>query len=465
MPLMGLPDLATGLAKILGTSGDQRNPAVQAQLAEQAGPAIPPLLQAPQGPQRVNPSLPAGPTNPAIVNPPAPRAMPYTTQPTTSPTGEIPQEMAPGGPILEQTNKFYNEAMKQFKPLDRTRMDQALKGGEDAYDRGQATSNDQVELLKQGLNQYLQMPQGIDFTPLAALSDSIYGGNLSQAARAVAPETPEQKLKNMFGMQGKIAELKGQISDRDLSFLKDKLNQLNWMEQHQIEQEKGRAGIAEAGMKALPSAGMAMQRLGLQNDRLNLMTEKEARGSVNNDPMLKQYAPRLEGAAKIGELIQAAKSGKVVSNQALLGQVNAEIARLETGSQSPGLGASEKTELQDRKAQLQSYFDSITGDPKAAVRPEVLQTGQKLVDELGGSYMKGVDSRMDMLRSGMRPGQQAIVDQKHKSLIDTYSPRFGGWHGLNEVAGAPGGAPAVDADLSKLSPAELQQYIQTHGGK
>ncbi len=156
--------------------------------------------------------------------------------------------------------------------------------------------------------------------------------------------------------------------------------------------------------------------------------------------MLKQYGPRLEGAAKIGELIQAAKSGKVVSNQALLGQVNAEIARLETGSQSPGLGQSEKTELQDRKAQLQSYVDSFTGNPSDAVDPRVLDTGGKLVTELSGSYMKGIDSRMAGLKAGMTPHQQAILDEKHNSLKSTYSPRFGGWHGLNEVKG---GMPKV----------------------
>lgn len=194
---------------------------------------------------------------------------------------------------------------------------------------------------------------------------------------------------------------------------------------------------------------------------LNYKQDKEARTTMNNDAMMKVYVPRLEGAAKINELIESAKSGKVVSNQALLGQLNAEIARLETGSQSPGLHASEKTELNSRKAQFQALVDSFTGDPKASVDPRILNTAQKMVNELKDSYTRGIDSRVEYLKSGLNENQKGIVDEKHKSIKNTYAPRFGGKWG-DEQVGEPsqGGQKGLVNNGPLSEDAFIQKFLE-----
>jgi hypothetical protein len=188
----------------------------------------------------------------------------------------------------------------------------------------------------------------------------------------------------------------------------------------------------EAAKNAAEARAAAMEaalRSRSDNNEKNrsFRSDKEARATANSDSLLKQYVPRLEGAAKIGELIQSARDGRVISNQALLGQVNAEISKLETGSQSPALHAAEKTELLDKSAQMHALVDAITGNPTDAVRPEVLNAAEKLVNELSGSYMSAIDSRMDYLKGGASESQEHVFNEKHDSIKRTYGPRFGHW--------------------------------------
>lgn len=267
--------------------------------------------------------------------------------------------------------------------------------------------------LQQYMKDYQNLPQKTDYQALAAFAGNLpqnKNSQLLEAAKAGAPETAEKRQENIINQQQALAKQEGE--------------QANMMSMAKILQGQNAAQLRQQNMA---------ERMAMQQSRLDNQKMKEARTTVNNDGLLKVLTPRLEGAAKIGELIDSAKTGKVVSNQALLGQINAEIARLETGSQSPGLHAGEKTELVDRMAQLGAMRDSITGKPQDAVRPEVLQTNGKMVDELKGSYMRGIDSRMDFLRNGMEPQQAQVVDDKHSSLKKTYSPRFGGWDGIEKT--------------------------------
>lgn len=384
------PDL--NVWKMLSIQGDQQNPAIMSQLASQAEP------QAPDDSSALPMGLPPAP--PPQITPAEPQDVRLSTQPTEQPLGTLPQEIVPQQQLLS--------------PKESADWIGSQTGGAEKMAR-EAMRNQDMDLakLRDSLAKYQKTPDQTDYRPFAAFVDSMTGSNFAPVAQAMAPASPQEKAKTQLEALKDINTGSGYLSKDQLDYLKSKQDVL--------------------GKLAANPAGMQLARMDLMKQRLNQQVGKEARGSVNNDKMLSTYTPRLEGAAKIGELIQSANEGKVVSNQALLGQVNAEIARLETGSQSPGLGASEKTELQDKKAQLQAYVDSISGKPSDAVRPQVLDAGNKLVKELGGSYMKAIDSRMNFIKAGMTPDQQAIADQKHQQIIKDYSPRFGGWNGLDQT--------------------------------
>lgn len=339
---------------------------------------------------------------------------------------DTPRLAASQGPsqIELQRQMLMAQAPKASPEMDRA-MAIANQNEAEAMVRQQQALDEQ----KAQVAQYAAQKPGIDFRPLAGLSDAWYGGNLSQSANAMAPESAAAKAEKLAALRNQITQGTGQLTKDQMSAIEAQLKQQSYKENRMTKEDIAKMNNLTKLTTSGATQGLAKERLGLMQERLNLMYGKEARSTANNDAILKQYIPRLEGAAKIGELIQSARDGKVVNNQALLGQLNAEIARLETGSQSPGLGQSEKTELQDAKARIASFADSLTGKPSDSVHPEVLDAADKLVNELSGSYTRGIDSRMKYLSSGMTPQQQKILASKHESIKSTYAPRLGGWDG------------------------------------
>lgn len=312
--------------------------------------------------------------------------------------------MAP--PTPQQTSATMMRKTAGVNPADLLAYQSKLNDYNNQY-------KDQLGKLQGYMQDYRTTEQPTDYRPIAAFLGGLpqnKNTQLLEAANAMAPESKAKQQQNAIANQQTYTKDIGEMAKNS-----DYVKMLNGQMQQQNNMLRNQ---------------MMSNRNALGQQRLTFQEEKEARGTVNNDPMLKQYAPRLEGAAKIQELIEAAHSGKVVSNQALLGQLNAEIARLETGSQAPGLHAAEKTELNQYAAQLGAVRDAITGNPTDSVDPRILNTAGKMVTELSGSYMKGIDSRADMLAGGMRDNQRGIVDEKLNSIRKTYAPRFGGWNGL-----------------------------------
>jgi hypothetical protein len=424
---------ALNLWKMLSMQGDQSNPAMMSQMAAQATP--PPADPS----QMMSMMPPQAPPPPPQVTPAPPQKIPQSAQPTTQPIGTLPQEIVPsqqplaaGAPVGSQ--QWMLERLLSQTPTMSPEMERQMKLADQNASASMGRQDAALDQQKAALADYTKADRGTDFRPLAALVDSMFGGggNFGKAAEGMAPESAAKKMENRAQMLQQITQNTGALTKDQLDYVRQKLQQQSYVENRTTKQDIAK----NADLTKLTTAGMSKgtqdQRMDLQKQRLAQQVGKEARGTVNNDPILKTFTPRLEGAAKIGELIQGAREGKVVNNQALLGQLNAEIARLETGSQSPGLGQSEKTELESAKAQLGALRDRVTGKPSDSVSPEILDTAGKMVNELSGSYMKGIDSRMIFLGEGMTPEQKSIVADKHKSLKDTYSPRFGGWRGLDE---------------------------------
>lgn len=335
-------------------------------------------------------------------------AMQGQNQPPTSPVQNIQApQMAPAAP---QTSNMQNMANLEAQ------INAERQRGMAESQKGIGDYQDEINALQGQKLQY-------DYKPLAALVDNLTGSNTYKAAEAMAPKTPEEKRKQLSDMKLKLHSLKGDLTKEQVSSMKELLD------------------AAKARLSAETADKKLQIMMGSKDRSLDLREGAEARRAVNNDQMLKLYTPRLEGAAKIGELITAAKEGKVVKNSAFLGQINKEVAQLETGSQNPGLGQAEKTELLDKKAQYQAIIDSYLGKPEDAVRPEIINAIEKSISELASSYKKGIDGRMDMLKAGATPAQLDIIQAKHDAIKKTYSKRLNGWD-EQEAKQAPNGLTA-----------------------
>lgn len=177
-------------------------------------------------------------------------------------------------------------------------------------------------------------------------------------------------------------------------------------------------------LKEAFSSSIAGQKLaatlGMFQGRMNNQNAIKAQQTANSDPVLKTYVQRADGAQKILNLMDAAEKGDVKSNQALLGQLNAEISRLETGSQSPGLGSAEKTEMNDAAAKYHDLLDTLSGNVTGVDLSKKFAQARAMVKDLGGSYMNQIDNRMGYLKAGAQDDQLPIFDAKHKQIQYAY---------------------------------------------
>lgn len=119
------------------------------------------------------------------------------------------------------------------------------------YAENQMMQQNEINNLKSALANYAQSERGIDFTPLAALSDTWFGGNLSAAAKQTAPESREQKIKNIADMQKAIAAAQGEIPKQELDELKARLQQQGYDKSRQTDLEVARinAEARKSGIK------------------------------------------------------------------------------------------------------------------------------------------------------------------------------------------------------------------------
>lgn len=151
---------------------------------------------------------------------PQPPQPPVTAQPTTSPLGTLPQEIAPQQPPLMGGQK-----------TSRQQLADALETAMSNYSDLQGITQEEIDEMRMNLADYKNMDQGVDFTPLAALSDAWFGGNLTAAAKQIAPQSPAERAQTISALQEKIVNAQRDIPKAELDAMKLRLEQLSYMDQ------------------------------------------------------------------------------------------------------------------------------------------------------------------------------------------------------------------------------------------
>lgn len=281
------------------------------------------------------------------------------------------------------------------------------------------------------LKQLLNMQQGItanapptmslNLKPLLAYADQLQqqdGHKSNLADSYTPPPTPQQNMITNIGMQQKML---GDDNDLQKSVyenmrtanpnltLTDLLaaNTLN-------KQDAGTKEVQGNLQSKLPQVLLGIDRI---NQRGNI----NAQNTVNKDPIMNTYSQRITGADKILKLMNGADDGKLASTQSLLGQLNAEVARLETGSQSPGLGAAEKTEMNSFQSQLQNVIDTFSGAVTPVDLHEKFKQARGMVADLRKSYVDASNQRLQELQAGTMQNQQPTFTAKIDALQKQYS--------------------------------------------
>lgn len=104
------------------------------------------------------------------------------------------------------------------------------------YEVGQAGIDDYA----QSLAQYANAPVGTNWSPLSALvADATgVGGNVAQYLQASAPESADQKRKNLMAMKEQLQGMKGSLSKDQLAYLKEQLKSYEDMMKFEIGENR-----------------------------------------------------------------------------------------------------------------------------------------------------------------------------------------------------------------------------------
>lgn len=250
-------------------------------------------------------------------------------------------------------------------------------------------------------NALMSQPGQVDLSPLMSLIDSQTGSKLQAGYKA--PQTPEEREKQIQSVQDLI--------------------------------QKQKMGITSEEMKALQDSGLRAL-LGADSKQKSLEYRQNQYAQKQFDSTQAPNIQRLQGAARISDLLsdaennykKASSSGDqnagVAYNQQIKSLVNGEISRLETGAGQVAFGSQEEKDLKTTAQQWGEILQKLEAVPKNTVPVGIQQQIHNLSGSLAQSYLKAAESQSGILKAGALPNQQAIIDKKHAALMQQFGPRL-----------------------------------------
>lgn len=351
----------------MGAQSQSMTPFMSSQLAQQSAPesgatsmAPPEEYMTPIPPPQIVPVSTAAPKN-------------RTAQPTNTAIGETPQEMIPQQPSMYEKKK-----LTLAEELDLSQQN---------YGENLALQQAEVDKMKEGLAKYAGSERGVDFTPLASLLDTWYGGNLTGAAKQMAPESASQKQKSLMDMQDKIAQAQGRMSQAEREGMQQRLTQLGYEEQRKSNKE-----IALINADARKT-GAAQERIALQKQ--NLMDQ-------NVQKLEKRIGDMAPGIISKYENLEKLIPGGIAGDN-----------NLDVPGVGPGMFAVPDIFLSDNASEIQSVSRGLMADYLK------LQSGtaasDKEVDRKLKEFGMTSSSKSSTYRSGLkRLKEQTIKEMKNK---------------------------------------------------
>lgn len=164
----------------------------------------------------------------------------------------------------------------------------------------------------------------------------------------------------------------------------------------------------------------------VKQGQLNLAKDNQTSGAVDKivkDDQLKSHGQRIQGAKRILEQLDDAKSGKIVDTNQLLNDINTEYVNLLTGSNNAALGKQERTEYTSMAGNLAATIQKIKGSPESINSPEILNQLETQVKSLKQNYQKNYKERGDSLKRDYKYNPDATEAQARK--VDELGKQFG----------------------------------------
>jgi hypothetical protein len=149
-----------------------------------------------------------------------------------------------------------------------------------------------AEGLQKYINQYAAQPQGIDFTPAAALTGNAL---LMQAAQNMRPDSPQARGEKLMGMRTKLAEMQSGLTRGQLDSLNKYLSQ-----QSAEARMKQALGAQEAAGKRWEQDYKLREKAEAERARHNAEAEKSL-NAIRERNLNERQATRQEKEANVEE--------------------------------------------------------------------------------------------------------------------------------------------------------------------
>lgn len=362
---------------------------------------------------------------------------------------------APQAPGSSRPNMFMNaggstpQGIKAYLPVDN-----AASGYKKAAAQSRLDQDANLDDIQKYINDLKAKGQGVDWSPLAALADSMSPGksNLLAAAKETAPMSSDERDKMLANLQMSLGKERNQASQESLSAMAQQMN-YEKQQQQMAETARHNSAIEAVGMGRNDVMG---GRVKLGQDNQIIALDK----MVINDPQLKTYVPRIQGADRILGQLGDVRAGKMVDTNQFLNDINTEYVNLLTGANNSALGKQERTEYSTAAGKLASVQQQLTAHPESINSPDILKQIETGVKSLKQTYQQNYDARAGQLKVQLKNNPGASDQQASKIQ------EMQGGYGVNSGPATPekitvsNGKETYSIDPSHLSDAMRDGFQQ-----
>jgi len=314
---------------------------------------------------------------------------PQAAQPQALPG---PAMMMPSGEINpDGYNQLLNEA-RTLQKNDRATSQRVLAGQESG-----------ISQLEQNLNELKNLGPAINFKPLMAAFDSLYGTNQAQTSGDV--ETPEQRAARLFELQNKIQMAKDQLSENRIKFsnqdLAHLMNKSRLVDSKQQRYDESQVERADADIRK-------------NFDKLSTSINDSAEGF---DALYKGLQPNAKGEVPAGNIA------------ALAGTFARTIGK-EKGALSEG--DVKRTFLDNLEMKMARLKAQVGSDPNVGVSAEAVQSALDLIEQAREISMSKYKSELNTKAKlygtaagkGMQRAWGITGEPRTKELMDKINSSF-----------------------------------------
>lgn len=345
-----------------------------------------------------------------------------------------------------------NPAEENMTPamLTQQMVDQAKGNADESYNQQQQG----IKQLENQIQEYGQQKKGgIDYTPFVGMSKFLSPDNdvsaLEKSAQSLKPMSEQEKADKMLNLQNLLQQRKegmSKVSDAQLAALLKSQTQTSdlatQLKQSTIDKNNAMAEMAGARPEQF-DRGIAERAH--QNILTKLATNKGAQTKLQ----------AIQGIDNAGSIIEDAPT---VTPQIFHDYQQALVGAIQRGNS----GISERAERYMKSAGIDSSTiqQYLTGQPVSIPQGKenaLYQATKGFAQSERGNIQKQYGQILDSISGG-----QAHIYDSHPELKKDLNNALDNYK--NMAAPKASGGPAVDADLTKLSPEELQHYVDTHGG-